>query len=85
MNQSKINLNFLTEENYDTSNLRFFEVSACKGLLLSEYSKRFENILSSKNETFYFKNVDEINCIIDEIQRLNGDKINSISNSASKK
>jgi len=85
VSQSKINLNFLTDENYDTSNLRFFEVSACKGLLLSEYSHRFENILSSKNDTFYFKNVDEINCIIDEILRLNEDKISSISNSASKK
>ena len=38
VSQSKINLNFLTDENYDTSNLRFFEVSACKGLLLNEYS-----------------------------------------------
>ena len=85
MSQSKINLNFLTDENYDTSNLRFFEVSACKGLLLNEYSNRFENILSSKNDTFYFKNVDEINCIIDEILILNEDKIRSISNSASKK
>tara|TARA_X000000368_G_scaffold329507_1_gene266583 strand:- start:392 stop:1381 length:990 start_codon:yes stop_codon:yes gene_type:complete len=85
VSQSKINLNFLTDENYDTSNLRFFEVSACKGLLLNEYSNRFENILSSKNDTFYFKNVDEINCIIDEILRLNVDKIRSISNSASKK
>tara|TARA_B100001057_G_scaffold59679_3_gene52895 strand:- start:1192 stop:2181 length:990 start_codon:yes stop_codon:yes gene_type:complete len=85
VSQSKINLNFLTDENYDTSNLRFFEVSACKGLLLNEYSNRFENILSSKNDTFYFKNVNEINCIIDEILRLNEDKIRSISNSASKK
>lgn len=85
VSQSKINLNFLTDENYDTSNLRFFEVSACKGLLLSEYSQRFENILSSKNETFYFKNVGEINRIIDEILGLNDDKISSISNSASKK
>ena len=85
VSQSKINLNFLTDENYDTSNLRFFEVSACKGLLLNEYSNRFENILSSKNDTFYFKNVDEINCIIDEILILNEDKIRSISNSASKK
>ena len=50
VSQSKINLNFLTDENYDTSNLRFFEVSACKGLLLNEYSNRFENILSSKND-----------------------------------
>ena len=85
VSQSKINLNFLTEENYDTSNLRFFEVSACKGLLLSEYSQRFENILSSKNEIFYFKNIDEINCIIDEILRLNENEISSISHAASTK
>lgn len=85
VSQSKINLNFLTEENYDTSNLRFFEISACKGLLLSEFSQRFENILSSKNETFYFKNIDEVNCVIDEILKLDKEKIRRISNAASTK
>lgn len=85
VSQSKINLNFLTEENNDTSNLRFFEVSACEGLLLNEYSQRLEMILSKKNETFYFKNIDEINCVIDEILKLDVEKIRKISNAASTK
>ena len=83
--QSIINLNFLTEENNDTSNLRFFEISACRGLLLNEYSQRLERILSSKDETFYFKNIDEINCTIDEILKLDKQIINNISFAASKK
>ena len=82
MSQSKINLNFLTEENNDTSNLRFFEVSACKGILLNEYSHRLEMILSKKSETFYFKNIAEINCVIDEILKLDMEKIRKISSAA---
>jgi len=85
VSQSKINLNFLTEENNDTSNLRFFEVSACKGLLLNEYSQRLEMILSKKSETFYFKSIDEINFVIDEILKLDADKIRKITNAASTK
>lgn len=85
VSQSKINLNFLTEENNDTSNLRFFEVSACNGLLLNEYSPRLEKILSPKSETFYFKNVSDINCIIEKILKLEEKKVLEISNAASKK
>lgn len=85
VSQSKINLNFLTEENNDTSNLRFFEVSACNGLLLNEYSDRFGKILSEKSETFYFKNISEINYVIDEILKLKEQEVIKITNAATKK
>ena len=60
INQSEICLNFFTEENNDTSNLRLFEVPACKGILLSEFSKRASEILTPNKEAFFFKNENEL-------------------------
>jgi len=60
VNKSKISLNFFTDENNDTSNLRLFEVPACKGLLLSEFSKRASEILTPNKDAFFFKNENEL-------------------------
>lgn len=60
VNQSKISLNFFTDENNDTSNLRLFEVPACKGLILSEFSKRASEILTPNKDAFFFKNENEL-------------------------
>lgn len=60
INQSEICLNFFTDENNDTSNLRLFEVPACKGLLLSEFSIRASKILTPNKDAFFFKNENEL-------------------------
>ena len=60
VNQSKISLNFFTDENNDTSNLRLFEVPACKGLILSEFSNRASEILTPNKDAFFFKNENEL-------------------------
>ena len=79
---SIINLNFLTDENNDTSNLRFFEISACNGLLLNEYSNRFENILIPNEETFYFKDANQILDKIDRILNTDKAKLNDMTKKA---
>ena len=55
INESYINLNFLTEENNDTVNLRFFEVCATNSLLICEYSDRFNAYLNKDSEMTYFQ------------------------------
>jgi spore maturation protein CgeB len=48
-------LNLLTEENYDSSNLRVFEVGACGGTLFSERSERIVATLGPHSEAFLFQ------------------------------
>ncbi len=70
---SKFNLNLLTHENNDLSNLRFFEVPASGGLLLTERNLVAEKYLSDFKECLMFSSSDEVNKIIGS--NLNFDKI----------
>ena len=49
-----VNLNLLTEENFDQTNQRFYEIPAAGGLMLSEFSERQCQILKEGVECFYF-------------------------------
>ena len=49
-----VNLNLLTEENFDQTNQRFYEIPAAVGLMLSEFSERQSQILKDGFECFYF-------------------------------
>jgi len=85
INSSIINLNFFTVENNDTSNLRLFEVAACKGLLLSEFSERASNFLIPDTDAFYFNNEMEILNKVETILNLKQNKIDEICNNGFEK
>lgn len=65
---SRYNLNLLTHENSDFSNLRFFEVPASGGLLLTERNASATRYLKDREECLMFSSSDEVN-------RLLGDKL----------
>ncbi len=60
---SKINLNILTRENRDTTNLKLFEITACGGLLVSDRTPESLEILDEENEAFYFSDTAELKLI----------------------
>lgn len=70
---SKFNLNILTHENNDLSNLRFFEVPASGGLLLTDRNDIAIKHLKDKKECFMYSSIDEIKKILES--NLNNDKI----------
>lgn len=45
ISKSLVNLNILTIENNDLTNLKVFEITACDGLLLTDYNEYTESIL----------------------------------------
>jgi spore maturation protein CgeB len=51
---SLVNLNILTVENRDLTNLKLFEIAASDGLLLSEYNSHSNNILEENKECYYY-------------------------------
>ena len=51
---SLVNLNSLTLENRDLTNLKLFEVTACSGLLITENSSTSFEILEKDKEAFYY-------------------------------
>ncbi len=53
MSQSLLNLNILTLENRDLTNLKIFEIPASYGIMLTEYTNKINEILN--NNCFYFK------------------------------
>ena len=57
---SKFNLNFLTSENRDYTNLRLFEVPASNGLLVTERTNESQEILTDKVDCIMFDGVDEL-------------------------
>ena len=61
---SKFNLNLLTHENSDFSNLRFFEVPASGGLLLTERNPSAARYLDDRKECLMFSSPDEVNQIL---------------------
>ena len=58
--QSRFNLNLLTEENKDATNLRFFEVPASNGLLLTERNKHAESLLTDGIDCVMFSSANEL-------------------------
>lgn len=60
---SRFNLNLLTHENSDFSNLRFFEVPASGGLLLTERNSFATRYLLDRQECLMFSSVEEVNQI----------------------
>lgn len=57
---SKINVNILTIENHDTSNLRNFEVPACNGFQLTERSDRILELFEENKEIACFSTPEEL-------------------------
>ncbi len=57
---SKININILTIENRDSSNLRNFEVPACNGFQLTERSDRILELFEEEREIACFSNPEEL-------------------------
>ena len=57
---SKINLNILTIENRDTTNLRNFEISACAGFQLTERSKEIQELFEEDTDITCFETVEEL-------------------------
>jgi hypothetical protein len=67
MSQSFLNLNILTLENRDVTNLKTFEIPASYGLMLTEYTPEMKTILGN-NCFYYYPNI--INNISDEISKI---------------
>ena len=61
---SRFNLNLLTHENSDFSNLRFFEVPASGGLLLTERNQIVTRYLVDREECLMFSSLEEVNQIL---------------------
>lgn len=57
---SKINLNILTKENRDTTNIRLFEIPACGGFQLSERSNEILGLFEEDKEIVCFETVEEL-------------------------
>jgi len=62
--RTKYNINLLTIENNDKSNLRFFEVTASGGLLVTERNSFSTDMLIEGTECLMFSNVNELNDIL---------------------
>lgn len=60
-NRSKFNLNLLTHENNDRSNLRLFEVTASGGLLLTQRNSLAESLFEDRKECLMFDGPAEVN------------------------
>ena len=58
--QSRFNINLLTDENRDLSNLRFFEVPASGGLLVTERNKIAERYLEDGKDCIMFSSIEDL-------------------------
>ena len=63
---SNFNLNILTHENRDFSNLRYFEVPASGGLLLTERNHFSTKYLLDRQECLMYSSINELNQILVE-------------------
>jgi hypothetical protein len=61
ISSSLINLNILTKENRDLTNLKIFEITASNGLLLTENNSTSKSILSDNVFYFDFNNTEKLN------------------------
>jgi spore maturation protein CgeB len=53
ISQARFNLNFLRPQNQGTHNMRTFEIAACKGRQLAEWSEDHSRILSATGATLF--------------------------------
>lgn len=60
ISSSKININLLTKENRDTTNIRNFEIPACGGFQLSERANEILELFEEDKEIVCFETVDEL-------------------------
>lgn len=68
--ESTYNLNFITQENRDLSNLRFFEVPASGGLLVTERNESAKSYFVDGQECIMFSSIDELVYRIDNEKNL---------------
>lgn len=61
---SKYNLNLITHENRDLSNLRFFEVCASGGLLVTERNESSQSYLIDGEDCLMYDRVEDVNEIL---------------------
>ncbi|MFN4234176.1 MAG: glycosyltransferase [Bacteroidia bacterium] len=59
IHQSKININILRLQNKNSHNMRTFEIPACAGFMLHEYSEEADEFFKSGIEAEYFKTIEE--------------------------
>lgn len=57
--KSKVNLSFVTRDNWEESSHRAFEITACGGCLLAERSSRLEQSFVEGSEAAFFGNVSD--------------------------
>jgi hypothetical protein len=67
ISSSLINLNILTKENRDHTNLKLFEITASNGLLLTEHNISSENILGNNSIYYNSDDVSHLNYVIEDI------------------
>lgn len=75
MSSSRVNLNILTKENRDLTNLKIFEITASYGLMLTEFNSTIEDIM--KEDCFYFEvdKINELNNTLEYIFNENNEKL----------
>ncbi|MBI5890599.1 MAG: glycosyltransferase [Nitrosomonadales bacterium] len=61
---SKYNLNLITHENRDLSNLRFFEVCASGGVLITERNESSNSYLVDGEDCLMYKTAEDVNRIL---------------------
>lgn len=76
-----INLNILTKENNDTSNLRNFEIPASMGFQISERTEKIQSLFEENKEIVLFGSIDELNDKIEYYSRNELSRIRIIRNS----
>jgi hypothetical protein len=62
-----VNLNILTHENRDCTNLKLFEICASNGLLLTEENEASKEILGNSCVYYNFNNTVSLNRYIEDI------------------
>ncbi len=63
-NQSRFNLNLLTRENSDYTNLRLFEVTASGGLLMTERNSHASSLFNESEDVLMFNSPQDFNYAI---------------------
>lgn len=76
-----INLNILTKENNDTSNLRNFEIPAYMGFQISERTEKIQSLFDEDKEIVLFDSIDELNDKIEFYSRKESSRNRIIRNS----
>jgi hypothetical protein len=57
---SRINLSFITKDNWEEMSHRAFEITACGGCLIAERASRLEQSFKEDREALYFSTSDEL-------------------------